>query len=158
MKLELHNLRPAEGGGHKKRKRVGRGIGSGHGKTSTRGSNGQNSRSGGGVRPGFEGGQMPLFRRLPKRGFNNPNKKQYAICNVDSLNRFEDGTTVDINLLSEEGIIKMRDAKDGLKILGNGELTKKLTVKAEKFTKSAQEQIEKLGGSCEIIEKNGEVK
>lgn len=152
MKLELHNLRPAIGGGTKKRKRVGRGIGSGFGKTSGKGHKGQNARSGGGVRPGFEGGQMPLFRRLPKRGFNNPFKKQYAIVNVETLNRFEDNDSINLEVLIERGIAKRRDAKDGLKILGKGELKKKLNVKAHKFSSEAKAKIEALGGTCEVEE------
>ncbi len=149
--MKLHNLRPAEGGGVKDRKRVGRGAGSGWGKTSGRGHNGQNSRSGGGVRPGFEGGQMPLFRRVPKRGFNNIFKKEYATVNVRDLNRFSDGTTVTPELLFESGLVKKRDAKDGIKILGDGDLERKLTVEAHKFTKSAEEKINSLGGKAEVI-------
>ena len=121
------------------RNRVGRGPGSGNGKTSGRGQKGQNSRSGGGVRLGFEGGQTPLARRLPKRGFTNFNRKEYAIVNVETLNRFEEGTTVNVALLLEKGIIKKE--LSGLKVLGNGELTKKLTVEAVKFSKSAKEAI-----------------
>lgn len=131
------------------RNRVGRGPGSGNGKTSGRGQKGQNSRSGGGVRLGFEGGQTPLSRRLPKRGFTNFNRKEYAIVNVETLNRFEEGTTVNVALLLEKGIIKKE--LSGLKVLGNGELTKKLTVEAVKFSKSAKEAIEKAGGKAEVI-------
>ena len=131
------------------RNRVGRGPGSGNGKTSGRGQKGQNSRSGGGVRLGFEGGQTPLARRLPKRGFTNFNRKEYAIVNVETLNRFEEGTTVNVALLLEKGIIKKE--LSGLKVLGNGELTKKLTVEAVKFSKSAKEAIEKAGGNAEVI-------
>lgn len=131
------------------RNRVGRGPGSGNGKTSGRGQKGQNSRSGGGVRLGFEGGQTPLARRLPKRGFTNFNRKEYAIVNVETLNRFEEGTTVNVALLLEKGIIKKE--LSGLKVLGNGELTKKLTVEAVKFSKSAKEAIEKAGGTAEVI-------
>ena len=131
------------------RNRVGRGPGSGNGKTSGRGQQGQNSRSGGGVRLGFEGGQTPLARRLPKRGFTNFNRKEYAIVNVETLNRFEEGTTVNVALLLEKGIIKKE--LSGLKVLGNGELTKKLTVEAVKFSKSAKEAIEKAGGKAEVI-------
>ena len=131
------------------RNRVGRGPGSGNGKTSGRGQKGQNSRSGGGVRLGFEGGQTPLARRLPKRGFTNFNRKEYAIVNVETLNRFEEGTTVNVALLLEKGIIKKE--LSGLKVLGNGELTKKLTVEAVKFSKSAKEAIEKAGGKAEVI-------
>ena len=149
--MKLHDLRPAEGGGVKDIKRVGRGHGSGYGKTSGRGHNGQNSRSGGGVRPGFEGGQMPLFRRLPKRGFQNRFKKVYGIVNIRDLNRFEDGTEVTPDLLFDSGLVKKIDAKDGIKILGDGELERKLTVKANKFTKSAEEKINSLGGKAEVI-------
>lgn len=131
------------------RNRVGRGPGSGNGKTSGRGQKGQNSRSGGGVRLGFEGGQTPLARRLPKRGFTNFNRKEYAIVNVETLNRFEEGTTVNVALLLEKGIVKKE--LSGLKVLGNGELTKKLTVEAVKFSKSAKEAIEKAGGKAEVI-------
>lgn len=131
------------------RNRVGRGPGSGNGKTSGRGQKGQNSRSGGGVRLGFEGGQTPLARRLPKRGFTNFNRKEYAIVNVETLNRFEEGTTVNVALLLEKGIIKKE--LSGLKVLGNGELTKKLTVEVVKFSKSAKEAIEKAGGKAEVI-------
>ena len=127
------------------RNRVGRGPGSGNGKTSGRGQKGQNSRSGGGVRLGFEGGQTPLARRLPKRGFTNFNRKEYAIVNVETLNRFEEGTTVNVALLLEKGIINKE--LSGLKVLGNGELTKKLTVEAVKFSKSAKEAIEKASGT-----------
>ena len=146
--MELHELKPAVGS-RKERNRVGRGIGSGNGKTSGRGHKGQNSRSGGGVRPGFEGGQNPLFRRLPKRGFTNVNRKEYAIVNVETLNRFEDGAEVSAALLLETGVVS--NEKAGIKILGNGELTKKLTVKAHKFSASAKEAIEKAGGSIEVI-------
>ena len=149
--MKLHNLRPAEGGGVKKRKRVGRGIGSGLGKTSGRGHDGQKARSGGGVRPGFEGGQMPLFRRLPKRGFKNINTKKFAEINLDRLNKFESGAVVDLDALIEAGIVKSRDAVDGLRILGNGELNHPLTIKATYFTKSAQEKIEAAGGKAEVI-------
>lgn len=149
--MKLHNLRPAEGGGVKKRKRVGRGIGSGLGKTSGRGHDGQKARSGGGVRPGFEGGQMPLFRRLPKRGFKNINTKKFAEINLDRLNKFESGAVVDLEALVEAGIVNSRDAVDGLRILGNGELNHPLTVKATYFTKSAQEKIEAAGGKAEVI-------
>ena len=131
------------------RNRVGRGPGSGNGKTSGRGQKGQNSRSGGGVRLGFEGGQTPLARRLPKRGLTNFNRKEYAIVNVETLNRCEEGTTVNVALLLEKGIIKKE--LSGLKVLGNGELTKKLTVEAVKFSKSAKEAIEKAGGKAEVI-------
>ncbi len=146
--MKLHELHPAEGSRHV-RNRVGRGSSSGNGKTSGRGQKGQKSRSGGGVRLGFEGGQTPLFMRLPKRGFTNINRKEYAIVNLDVLNRFEDGAEVTPTTLIEAGIVK--DAKTGIKILGNGELTKKLTVKAAKFSKSAQTAIEAAGGSVEVI-------
>ena len=130
-------------------KRVGRGPGSGNGKTSGRGQKGQKSRSGGGVRLGFEGGQTPLARRLPKRGFTNFNRKEYAIVNVETLNRFEDGATVNAAALIEAGVINKE--LSGLKVLGNGELTKKLTVEAVKFSKSAKEAIEKAGGKVEVL-------
>lgn len=147
--MKLHTLKPNEGS-IKNRKRVGRGQGSGTGKTSGRGEKGQNARSGGGVRVGFEGGQTPLFRRLPKRGFSNALfKKEYAIINLDELNKFEDGAEVSLEILREMGIVKK--SKDGLKVLGNGTLEKKLTVKANKFSASAKEQIEKLGGKAEVI-------
>ena len=146
--MKLHELHPAEGSRHV-RNRVGRGSSSGNGKTSGRGQKGQKSRSGGGVRLGFEGGQTPLFMRLPKRGFTNINRKDFAIVNLDVLNRFEDGTEVTPTTLIEAGIVK--DAKSGIKILGNGELTKKLSVKAAKFSKSAQTAIEAAGGSVEVI-------
>ncbi|ERM91006.1 MAG: 50S ribosomal protein L15 [Caldanaerobacter subterraneus] len=147
--MRLHDLKPAEGS-TKKKKRVGRGIGSGHGKTSGRGHKGQNARSGGGVRPGFEGGQMPLTRRIPKRGFTNIFKKEYAIVNVGTLEeRFEDGAEITPEVLIEKGIIK--DVKDGVKILGDGELTKKFTVKAHKFSQSAVEKIQAVGGKAEVI-------
>lgn len=147
--MKLHTLKPNEGS-IKNRKRVGRGQGSGTGKTSGRGERGQNARSGGGVRVGFEGGQTPLFRRLPKRGFSNALfKKEYAIINLDELNKFEDGAEVSLEVLREMGIVKK--SKDGLKVLGNGTLEKKLTVKANKFSASAKEQIEKLGGKAEVI-------
>ena len=132
------------------RKRVGRGPGSGTGKTSGKGHKGQNARSGGGVRPGFEGGQLPLFRRLSKRGFNNYNfRTVYATVNVGDLERFEEGTTVTKELLIEVGLVKKE--LDGIKILGNGELTKKLTVKADKFSSTAKTKIENVGGTTEVI-------
>jgi large subunit ribosomal protein L15 len=146
--MKLHELQPSKGA-VKNRKRVGRGTGSGLGTTAGRGMNGQNSRSGGGVRPGFEGGQMPLFRRIPKRGFNNIFKKDWAIVNVDALNAFEDGTVITPAMLVEAGAIKK--IKDGVKILGDGELQKKVTVQANKFTKSAMEKIEAAGGKAEVI-------
>ena len=146
--MRLHDLRPASGS-TKNRKRIGRGTGSGTGTTAGRGSNGQNSRSGGGVRPGFEGGQMPLFRRLPKRGFTNRNKKQWAIVNIEALNAFDNETVITPELLMESGHV--RKLNDGLKILGDGALEKKLTVKANKFTQSAISKIEAAGGKAEVI-------
>lgn len=147
--MKLHDLRPNQK--LKTRDRVGRGHGSGAGKTSGRGQKGQNSRSGGGTRPGFEGGQMPLYRRLPKRGFKNINTKVYETINVCDLDIFEDGTEVTPELLFENKILNKNKAKDGIKILGDGELTKKLTVKAHKFTKSAEEKITAQGGKAEVI-------
>jgi large subunit ribosomal protein L15 len=146
--MRLDELQPAEGSKFKA-KRVGRGIGSGTGKTSGKGHKGQNARSGGGVRPGFEGGQMPLYRRLPKRGFKNIFAKQYVAVNVEQLEKFEDGTTVTPELLKEVGVVSK--TLDGIKILGRGELTKNLTVQAAKFTQSAAEKIEKAGGKAEVM-------
>ena len=146
--MKLHELQPAAGS-KKTRTRVGRGLGSGLGKTSGRGQKGQKARSGGGVRLGFEGGQTPLFRRLPKRGFTNINAKEYVLVNLDQLNVFEDGTEVTPAVLKEAGIV--RAEKSGVKVLGNGELTKKLTVKAAKFSKSAEAAITAKGGSIEVI-------
>lgn len=146
--MKLHELKPAQGA-RKARNRVGRGIGSGNGKTAGRGHKGQNARSGGGVRPGFEGGQMPLFQRLPKRGFTNINRKEYAIVNLDALNRFEDGTEVTPELLIETGVV--RNEKSGIKILAKGNIEKKLTVKANKFSSAAKEAIEAAGGTAEVI-------
>jgi large subunit ribosomal protein L15 len=146
--MKLHELKPAEGS-RSNRKRKGRGIGSGNGKTAGKGHKGQNARSGGGVRPGFEGGQNPLFRRLPKRGFTNINRKEYAIVNLDTLNRFEEGTEVTPALLIETGYVSSEKA--GIKILGNGSLDKKLSVKAHKFSASAKEAIETAGGSTEVV-------
>ena len=147
--MKLHELQPTEGA-QKTRKRVGRGIGSGMGKTSCRGMKGQKSRSGGGVRSGFEGGQMPLYRRLPKRGFKNIWAKTFAEVNVGSLNRFEDGATVDPVALIEAGILK--NIRDGIRILGDGELTvKNLTVRAHGFTHAAAEKIAAAGGKVEVI-------
>ena len=146
--MKLHELRAAEGS-TKNRKRRGRGTATGQGKTGGRGMNGQNSRSGGGVRLGFEGGQMPLYRRLPKRGFNNIFGTEYTTVNVKDLNRFEAGTEVTPELLAEAGMIKQ--VKDGDKILGDGELNVALTVKADKFTNSALEKIEAAGGKAEVI-------
>ena len=147
--MKLHELQPAAGS-KQTRTRRGRGLGSGLGKTAGRGKKGQNSRSGGGVRPGFEGGQMPLYRRLPKRGFNNIFAKEYAEVNVAQLNRFEDGATVDPVALIEAGILKK--VRDGIRILGNGTLeTKNLTVIANGFTKTAEEKITAAGGKVEVI-------
>ena len=146
--MKLHELQPAEGS-RKVRNRVGRGTSSGNGKTSGRGQKGQKARSGGGVRLGFEGGQTPLFRTLPKRGFTNINRKEYAVVNLDTLNRFEDGTEVSPALLVETGVIK--DEKSGIKVLGNGTIERKLTVKANKFSQVAKEAIEAAGGSVEVI-------
>lgn len=146
--MKLHELRPATGS-KRAPKRVGRGTATGWGKTAGRGQDGQNSRSGGGVRPGFEGGQMPLYRRLPKRGFTNIFAKKYSIVNLDRLNAFEDGTEVTPELLLEARIV--RKLNDGVKVLGQGELNKKLTVKAHKFSKSAVEAIERAGGKAEVI-------
>ena len=147
--MKLHELE-AVYGSTKNRKRVGRGQGSGTGKTSGKGEKGQNARSGGGVRPGFEGGQLPLFRRLAKRGFNNYNfRTVYSTVNVEDLNRFEDDTVVTIELLKEVGLIKKE--LDGVKVLGGGELKKKLTVRANAFTRSAIEKINNNGGKTEVI-------
>jgi len=147
--MKLNTIHPNEGA-TTTRKRVGRGPGSGLGKTSGKGHKGQNARSGGGVRPGFEGGQLPLFRRLPKRGFSNALfKTEYATINLSDLNRFEDGAVVTPELLKEMGLLKKQ--LDGVKVLGNGTLEKKLTVKAHKFSSKAQEQIESLGGKIEVI-------
>ena len=146
--MKLHELQHAEGS-RKNRNRVGRGTSSGNGKTSGRGQKGQKSRSGGGVRPGFEGGQTPLFQRLPKRGFTNINRKEYAIVNIGTLNRFEDGTEVTPELLLETGVVS--NAKSGIKILSKGDLEKKLTVKANKFSSAAKNAIEAAGGKTEVI-------
>ena len=146
--MRLDELKPAEGSRFAT-KRVGRGIGSGTGKTSGKGHKGQNARSGGGVRPGFEGGQMPLYRRLPKRGFTNIFAKQYVTINVSELERFDNGTEVTAELLKETGVVSK--TLDGIKVLGRGELTKKLTVKVAKFSASASEKIEKAGGKAEVI-------
>ena len=146
--MKLHELKYTEGS-RRDRKRIGRGQGSGTGKTSGKGNKGQNARSGGGVRPGFEGGQLPLFQRLPKRGFHNHNKVEFAIVNVEKLNVFEDGAVVDAEALVNASLIK--EVKDGVKVLGNGELTKKLTVKANKFSESAKKAIEAAGGSAEEV-------
>lgn len=148
MSLELHGLRPAKGA-NRKRKRVGRGPGSGHGKTAGRGHKGQKSRSGYSQRAGFEGGQMPLYRRVPKRGFTNIFAKQFAVLNVKDLNRFDEGTTISPEFLMEQGVV--RKLGDGLRILGQGEVTKKLMVRAHHFSKSAAEKIQQAGGSVEVI-------
>ena len=146
--MKLHDyIAPA--GAKKSRKRKGRGNATGQGKTGGRGMNGQKQRSGGGVRLGFEGGQMPLYRRLPKRGFTNIFATEYSAINVDVLIRFEDGTVVTPELLKDAGVVKKLN--DGVKILGDGELQKKLTVQASKFTKSAKEKIEAAGGKAEVI-------
>ena len=146
--MNLSELKPAAGSTHSANFRVGRGHGSGNGKTAGKGHKGQKARSGA-PRPGFEGGQMPLYRRLPKRGFTNRNTKDIVSINITELNRFEDGTVVTIETLVENGVIKI--PKDGVKILGNGELTKKLTVKANAFSASAAEKIQALGGTTEVI-------
>ena len=147
--MKLHELSPAAGSA-KANWRKGRGPGSGNGKTAGKGHKGQNARSGGGVRPGFEGGQLPLYRKLPKRGFNNSRfGKCYAVVNVSSLNKFNDGDVVDVAALLAAGIIK--NTFDGLKVLGEGELTKKLTVKAAVFSASAKEKIEAVGGKTEVV-------
>jgi large subunit ribosomal protein L15 len=146
--MKLHELEYTEGA-RKARKRVGRGPGSGVGKTAGRGTKGQNARSGGGVRPGFEGGQTPIYRRLPKRGFTNIYRKEYSIVNVEALNVFDNDTVVTPEMLLEKRIA--RKLESGLKILGEGKLDKKLTVKAHKFSKSAISAIEQAGGSVEVI-------
>ena len=146
--MKLNELSPAEGSA-KAAWRKGRGTGSGNGKTAGKGHKGQNARSGGGVRIGFEGGQMPLVRRIPKRGFNNIFATKYAIINVSDLNKFTDGTVVDTELLVAAGLVKK--VNDGVKVLGNGDLTAKVTVKAAKFSKSAIEKIEKAGGKAEVM-------
>lgn len=146
--MKLNELKSPPGA-NKRIKRVGRGTGSGHGKTSTRGHKGQKARSGSGIRPGFEGGQMPLQRRIPKRGFNNIFKKEYAIVNIRDLNVFDDGTEVTPFVLWEEGIIN--SIKDGVKILGDGELEKKLFIQTHKISKQAEEKVLALGGKVEVI-------
>ncbi len=147
--MDLSNLSPAEGSKHSNNFRRGRGHGSGNGKTAGKGHKGQKARSGGAPRPGFEGGQMPLYRRIPKRGFTNINAKEIIPVNVAALERFEDGTVVTVDMLVETKIV--RNPRDGVKILGNGELTKKLTVQANAFSASAKEKIEAAGGSAEVI-------
>ena len=147
--MKLNTMHPAEGA-TETRKRIGRGIGSGNGKTAGKGHKGQNARSGGGVRPGFEGGQLPLYRRLPKRGFSNAKfKVRYATINLSDLNRFEDGAVVTPELLKEMGLVK--NQLDGIKVLGNCTLEKKLTVKAHNFSTRAQAEIERLGGKIEVM-------
>jgi len=146
--MDLSNLKPAAGS-TKNRKRIGRGPGSGAGKTSGKGHKGQNARSGGGVKPGFEGGQMPLQRRLPKRGFTSLNKKVYALVNLRDLDAFDAGTVVDVEALGKAGLIS--GVKDGVKILADGEISKALTVQAHKFSKSAAEKIEAAGGKAEVL-------
>ncbi|MBQ8575032.1 MAG: 50S ribosomal protein L15 [Clostridia bacterium] len=147
--MKLHELSPAAGS-TKERKRIGRGAGSGQGKTAGKGHKGQKARAGRGMRAGFEGGQMPLQRRLPKRGFNNIFRKEIVAVNVADLNaRFEDGAVVDVESLKQAGLVK--NSFDGIKILGNGELTKKLTVKADAFSESAKQKIEAAGGNAEVI-------
>ena len=148
--MRIHTIQPAVGS-NPSENRLGRGIGSGLGKTSGKGHKGQWARSGGGVRPGFEGGQTPLSRRLPKRGFNNKFRIDYDIVNVESLNVFDEGTVVTLDLLAEKGLVTVKH-NGGLKVLGNGQLTKKLTVKAEKFSASAKSAIEAAGGVAEVIE------
>ncbi len=144
--MQLHDLAPAPGS-RKKSKRVGRGPGSGMGKTSTRGHKGLKARSGGSVRPGFEGGQMPIYRRLPKRGFTNIFKKEYAILNIQDLDRFDDGTTIDMAVLRQAGLVKGK--VDGAKLLGNGDTQKKFSLKDILVSKTAKEKIESVGGSIE---------
>ncbi len=146
--MKLHELK-SPAGSRKSRKRVARGTGSGWGRNAGRGEDGQNSRSGGGVRPGFEGGQMPLYRRLPKRGFTNPFSKEYNVINLNRLNIFDEGTEVTEELLLERGVISKR--LDGVKILGNGEIEKALNIKVTKFSKTASEKIEAAGGKAEVL-------
>jgi large subunit ribosomal protein L15 len=146
--MKLHELRPAEGS-TKNKKRIGRGTASGQGKSAGKGQKGQNSRSGGGVRLGFEGGQMPLYRRLPKVGFTNIWRKEYAVVNLSDLDVFEDGTVITIEVLKEAGLVKA--LKSGVKILGTGDISKSLTVQANKFSKSAAEKINAAGGKVEVI-------
>ena len=146
--MKLNELKATEGARSTK-KRIGRGLGSGNGKTSGKGQKGQNSRSGGGVAIGFEGGQTPFFKRMPKRGFTNYTRKEYAIVNVEDLNKFEDGVTVDFAAVKAAGLVKKE--LDGLKVLGNGKLEKKLTVKAAQFSASAKKAIEEAGGTAEVL-------
>ena len=146
--MKLHELSPSEGS-KKKAFRVGRGHGSGNGKTSGKGQKGQKARSGGGVRPGFEGGQMPIYRRLPKRGFTNICAKKYTSINVEDLNKFDNGTEITAEVLKENGVIKK--INDGIVVLGRGDLNKKVTIKAKRFSKSAEEKISAAGGKAEVI-------
>ena len=146
--MKLNELKATEGARSTK-KRIGRGLGSGNGKTTGKGQKGQNSRSGGGVAIGFEGGQTPFFKRMPKRGFTNFTRKEYAIVNVEDLNKFDDGVTVDFAAVKAAGLVKKE--LDGLKVLGNGKLEKKLTVKAAKFSASAKKAIEEAGGTAEVL-------
>jgi large subunit ribosomal protein L15 len=146
--MKLNELQPNEGARSTK-KRIGRGLGSGKGKTSGKGQKGQNSRTGGGVSIGFEGGQNPFYKRMPKRGFTNFTRKEYAVVNVEDLNKFDNGVTVDYEALKAAGLVKKH--LDGVKVLGNGKMEKKLTVKVEKFSKSAQKAIEEAGGKAEVI-------
>ena len=153
--MELHDLVPAPGS-RTKPYRKGRGIGSGNGKTAGKGHKGQNARSGGGVRPGFEGGQMPLYRRIPKRGFKNVTAIRYSEINVSTLNKFEDGAEVTPELLKASGLIKKLE--DGVSVMGNGEITKKITVKASIFSASAKEKIEAAGGKAEVVQDDSDAK
>ena len=146
--MKLHELSPSEGS-KKKAFRVGRGHGSGNGKTSGKGQKGQKARSGGGVRPGFEGGQIPIYRRLPKRGFTNIFAKKYTSINVEDLNKFDNGTEITAEVLKENGVIKK--INDGIVVLGRGDLNKKVTIKAKRFSKSAEEKISAAGGKAEVI-------
>ena len=146
--MKLHELSPSEGS-KKTAFRVGRGHGSGNGKTSGKGQKGQKARSGGGVRPGFEGGQMPIYRRLPKRGFTNIFAKKYTSINVEDLNKFDNGTEITAEVLKENGVIKK--INDGIVVLGRGDLNKKVTIKAKRFSKSAEEKISAAGGKAEVI-------
>ena len=146
--MNLNEMKPTEGA-RSNRKRIGRGLGSGTGKTAGKGNKGQNARSGGGVAIGFEGGQTPFFKRMPKRGFTNYTRKEYAVVNVADLNKFDNDVTVDYTALKAAGLVKKH--LDGVKVLGDGKLEKKLTVKAEKFSKSAQKAIEEAGGKAEVL-------
>ena len=146
--MNLNEIKPTEGA-RSNRKRIGRGLGSGTGKTAGKGNKGQNARSGGGVAIGFEGGQTPFFKKMPKRGFTNYTRKEYAVVNVEDLNKFDNDVTVDYTALKAAGLVKKH--LDGVKVLGDGKLEKKLTVKAEKFSKSAQKAIEEAGGKAEVL-------